>query len=59
MSNLNIKKALSHLTNKAIKLANVLNTYVTTLLEHTIYFPFFWIKHPDLGNLYKEVFILA
>lgn len=37
------KKALSHLSNEAIKLVNVFNTYVTTLLEkHNIYFPFFF-----------------
>lgn len=54
------KKALSHLSNEAIELVNVLNTYVTTLLEeHNIYFPIFWIKHPDQGNLYEEVFVLA
>lgn len=53
------KKALSHLTNEAIKLVNVFNTYVTTL-KHNIYFPFFFflVKHPDQGNLYEDVFWL-
>lgn len=51
-----------HLSNEAIKLVNVFNTYVITLLEeYNIYFPifFFLVKYPDQGNLYEDVFILT
>lgn len=56
------KKTVSHLSNEAIKLVNVFNTYVTTLLEeYNIYFPifFFLVKYPDQGNLYEDIFILT